>query len=332
MEAVQAPRELTCADVCALLSDFVDVRRGEIPHPDGTALARPGMRAAVEAHLSACANCRTELNEVEQINSVFGDYSVGELPAQHFADYGAKVRARIARTEVRPAPLPLRRRWTPFVLTFASSAAAALLLLVLVHKTIQPKPTELASTSKSRQTRILAQRTPSKMLVQLPGGAMRVGQEYIHDPGAPNLATQLQATEQRFGYFVFGEKPEGDDSHLLGVYLKTTRDVDHVVGDPAIGLMVANVVPGSPADRMRLRPNDYIVSIDGNKIENGGAEDAVKFLLQIREKGAGAPISLQIVRPSGNDHLFMVKNGTLGEYGDNSTGGVDDGLPVSTQF
>src|SRR5438034_1146716 len=71
METTHKPGNLPCSDVRELLSDLIDARRGEIPHPDGTRLTEPGMRAAVELHVAACEACREELYSLQEIGAAF---------------------------------------------------------------------------------------------------------------------------------------------------------------------------------------------------------------------------------------------------------------------
>ena len=84
-----------CPEVLELLSDTIDARRGEIAHPDGTRLSQPGLRAAVELHLASCQSCKDELVSLETIGFAYADFSVGDVSAQHFQDYGSKIRERI---------------------------------------------------------------------------------------------------------------------------------------------------------------------------------------------------------------------------------------------
>jgi len=142
------------------------------------------------------------------------------------------------------------------------------------------------------------------MYVTIPG-AQTVS---LHNPTEPNTLRQLQQHEGRSGYLLFPEP-------LLGLRLKTTRDVDRVVGEGPIGLMVDQVIPGSPAQMMGLRKNDFIVTLNGMEVKGGGAEEAVKFLSSIKELGAGTEISIDAVRPVQSELLFMKRmHGVLGQY------------------
>src|SRR3954463_9930349 len=146
MESTHKPGNLPCSDVRELLSDLIDARSGEIPHPDGTRLAEPGLRAAVELHVAACISCREELEDLQEVGSAFSEFSVGELPAQHFADYGQRVRERMARTEpgVVSGAYALRVAGTPAVkpprkwraVAFAVSTLAAACVVFAISSTV----------------------------------------------------------------------------------------------------------------------------------------------------------------------------------------------------
>lgn len=328
MEATHKPGNLACSDARELLSDLIEVRCGEIPHPDGTRLSEPGMRAAVELHVAACEACRLEFHAFEEIGAAFSEFSVGEPPAQHFANYGQRVRSRMARaepgvisgayalrsTDAPPAAKP--RRALRFAAFAVSTLAAACVVFAISRNVPRQNPgSKLAVATPAKKVRVFTPKTPSQMRVFIPGGAQTVSQEFVRNPDEPKFLQTLQDDEKRYGYFVFGEKTLGEDKPLLGVYLKTTRDEDRVAGEK-IGLMVYYVVPGSPAAAMDLKPNDYIVDINGVPIADGGAKDAVGFLSKIRAEGPGKPLTIHIVRPIGNEHLYMVKQANLGEYED----------------
>lgn len=428
MEASHKPGNLCCDEVRDLLSDVIDARRGELPHPDATRLAVPGMKASVELHLVACDPCREELIALEEVGAAFSDFAVGEPPVQHFADFGARVRARVAaekpvvlacsevtahlsdlldaqRGEIptgENSPLsnaPFKtaldnhlsgcrfccaelesmselgaafsqfavgeaspqhfanygeivrarmKRLEPGVVSGAfalrtstakqsvsftapkrtrnlfafglSSLAAASLVLVLTGRFApfksekKPKRVAAAVNPVTTTTRSSGNQKHSLPLMRVfvPNGP-RANNDVTHNPDDPGVLQVLQNQERQFSYIVIGEKTAAQDKPLLGVFLRTTRDVDRDVNEK-LGLMVYYVVPGSPADQMGLKPNDCIVDVNGTGIQNGGAEEAVKFFTQIRKEGYGKQFSLQLLRPSGPDHLYMLKKCTLGEY------------------
>lgn len=93
-----------------------------IPYNEG--VLGEAERAGVEAHLSRCAGCRSEL---EAVRSVSGALRAADVPAMEPAtDLWAKVSARIETEAARPAPRP----WLK-VSQAASACAAALLLAVV---------------------------------------------------------------------------------------------------------------------------------------------------------------------------------------------------------
>lgn len=312
-----------------MLSDLIDVRRGEIPHPDGTALARPGVRAGLELHLVACEPCREELWCMEEAGAAFAEFGVDEPPAQHFADYVKVVRARIARSEQALAPASAsasgRRKGRAIrgVMFGASALAAASLFLVLTRglpifeKTSEVIPSQVTLNTTNPRPALTAPSFPTvapnslAMDVFFPQGPQQLRRLALGD--APSLKA-LQESEGRLGCLVAGERCCGDERPLLGVLLKTTRDVDRVADD-RLGLMVFDVIRGSPAQAMGLRRGDHIVTANNEPLDNGGADEIAKFYAGIQQAGEGAKINLQIVRPiGGGHHMFMVKEGVLGEY------------------
>src|SRR4051812_23404820 len=97
MELSHRPGNLSCSEVRELLSDLLDARRGELPHPDGTRLAEAGVRPGMELHLAACDGCRREMGDLEDLGMAYAEFAVNEVPAQMFSDYGRKVRDRMNR-------------------------------------------------------------------------------------------------------------------------------------------------------------------------------------------------------------------------------------------
>ncbi|HYF49111.1 MAG TPA: PDZ domain-containing protein [Planctomycetota bacterium] len=319
MEISHRPGNLTCSETRELLSDLLDARRGELPHPDGSRLAESGVRPAVELHLAGCASCREELHELEQIGVAFASYSVNEAPAQMFEDYGRRVRERMRnggkRVDARSRFFTRAQKyWLAGALSTAAAAAWAIVISTGALQ-VDPRPSESMRGIREE----LAQNGTAKgnELARLPRLPMRP-LEYI-DPSnegrsfqvsAQNPADlqQIQQHEGRSGYLLFPEP-------LLGVRLKTTRDTDRVADEGPGGLMVDRVIPGSPAWQMGVRKNDHIVTVNGDAVKDGGAMEAVRFLLSVRELGAGKPVELHIVRPVNGQYLFLRPvSGVLGQY------------------
>ena len=139
---MQGSAALMCADVQALLSDWLDVRRGEIPPAGISPLSEERYRSSYDAHLGTCQHCKCQLQDLEMLGSAFSEFSVNELPDSHFQSYASKVKARIqaetpATSNVIQVPQErwTRReatpRWAPWVVMVASSSAAAMLAVVL---------------------------------------------------------------------------------------------------------------------------------------------------------------------------------------------------------
>lgn len=88
---------------------------------------------------------------------------------------------------------------------------------------------------------------------------------------------------------------------LLGVTRLAT--VTDITGNP-LGVLVAGVLPGGPADRAALKPGDIIVTLDGKPIRNVQALQEV-----LAQHQPGDQVSVGVRRADG-DHTFTV---TLGE-------------------
>jgi len=316
---------VSCSEIREVLSDLIDARRGEIPHPDGTLLSQPAMRAAVESHLAACPECQSELKQLEEVGNAFADFAVSELPAQHFADYGRKVRDRMegrkpSATNVVPFPARQRsRRWLPAV---ASMAAAACLAFGVVRYVNTDKPatngpiTFVKDANNKKLPIFDTLRTPTNLTMQRPDpGNTLQPVDFVLNPSDRSSYDKLKADEGQYGYLIFGERTKGDGRPLLGVQLKTTRDVDRIRDEMPVGVMVWNVEPGSPAAIMGLRRGDLIVQADDQALSNGGAEEAAAFLAAIAAAGPGSAVELHIVRPMGSQYLYLKpKIGFLGRY------------------
>lgn len=336
MEISHRPGNLTCLEVCELLSDVLDARRGEIPHPDGTRLSVPGLRPAVELHLAGCAACREELFVLEEIGAAYADFSVGEAPAQIFSDYPGKVRARMARDRHSEIPADsLRRRnlfWTRA--TLSAGLAAACVTLVVMRGMHTP-PWRSQRQPAATTTATIAPELPSADLIFQPlhreelrqsaplrfsnprfsNGTQLVFEDFMYNPADAQTLEKARKEEWNSGYLIFGEKTEPGERPLLGAFLKTTRDVDQgsYDVDPG-GLMVYDVIPNSPAFYMGLQKNDHIIDINGMAVKSGSADDAAIFFTAIHQLGRGAPITIIVVnRSRGLWKMEKPKRGVLGQ-------------------
>ena len=320
MEISHRPGNLTCEEAREMLSDLIDARRGELPHPEGSKLAESGVRPAMELHLAGCDGCRRELHELEQIGLSYASFSVNEAPAQMFSEYGRKVRERMNGkkggkvVDAQPLFTRIQKYWIAGAL---SSAAVAAWALVVTSGALKVEPPESSGVSgiqtalKETKERAV---NPYEDLPRLPASNIVYedpssgGRTYNVSAQNPSELRQIQQHEGRSGYLLFPEP-------LLGVRLKTTRDIDRVADEGPGGLMVDRVIPGSPAWQMGLRKNDHIVTLNGEAIKDGGAMEAVQFLCKVRELGAGRNIELHIVRPVNSEYLFLKPtSGVLGQY------------------
>ncbi|HPP37547.1 MAG TPA: DegQ family serine endoprotease [Thermosynergistes sp.] len=92
----------------------------------------------------------------------------------------------------------------------------------------------------------------------------------------------------------------------LGVYLQPlTEDFAKAYGIKTDkGVVVADVVSGSPADKAGIKRGDVITSIDGAEIK-----DPQDLVFQIRKRMAGDKVNLEVVSQSGSRSVAV----TLGE-------------------
>ena len=332
MEMIHRPGDtLTCLEVRETLSDLIDARRGEIPYPGGTRLAEPGMRSAVELHLAGCTDCRDELLAMEEVGLAFSEYSVGEPPAQVFADYSRIIRERLAREKSLHAPVrnafSKNRRSVWLTLGVSGIAAALAFAASLKYLTAQKTNSNTNSMSDNHRrqskeidrTALLNTPVKLKMTHQLPGGtdAQFVTNDFsLNNPQEQSRMKQIQDDVDLYKYVILAERPEPGEQPLFGAYIKTTREVDKADDGQGVGgIVVFDVEPGSPAAQMGLRKNDRIVTINGMAIDDGGPQEAVNFLTGIRQLGKDAPVTLHVLRAAGSQWFFMKPpTVTLGDY------------------
>jgi len=333
MEANRSPGNVSCLEAREVLSDLIDVRRGEIPHPDGTPLAQPGKRAAVELHVAGCAACREELRLLEEAGAAFGEYAVGEPSAQHFAEYGKLVRARMERSGVsvpfeEPVTVaPKRRSRITWAITFGAAALAAASVFLILSSIVPFNNTaknEVAVAQRGTPSPRTAptprwvvpsdSSTPMRVMVPNPKDQQLVAEDFVNNPTQPDGLKGLRDREGQYGYLVFGERIGPNERPLLGVELKTTREQAQD-DSQRLGLLVYRVIPGTPAQVMGLQKGDYIIGVNDEKIANGAVEDTVKFLSGVRHAGAETPVRLEVLRPMSGGHMYIIREGVLGDYG-----------------
>ncbi len=250
---------------------------------------------------------------LEDIGSVFTDFSVGELPAQHFSDYGEVVRRRMKQENERKIT-PIRaathsRLWK----ACATAAAAACLTFAALHfvpsifassklKLVGARPAR-DFTPIPPSTRL----TPIKVFNDLYPAATKTRE---FDPEqSKGLLNELQNDESKYGYLIFPEMP------LLGIQLRTMRDMDRdVSGNNArLGLRVHANVPDGVANEMGLREGDVIVCINRMNVNSGSAEDAVHFLNAVNNLGKGAVVTIDFLRQDKCGVQYVQRSGVLGE-------------------
>jgi serine protease Do len=81
------------------------------------------------------------------------------------------------------------------------------------------------------------------------------------------------------------------ETHVIG------RDIARQVGTPDLkGFYIAEVYPGTTAEKAGLKPGDFITAVDDQKLTATGPEDEEEFAALIRQYDIGATVQLTVVR------------------------------------
>jgi serine protease Do len=76
-----------------------------------------------------------------------------------------------------------------------------------------------------------------------------------------------------------------------------SRDIAKQLGDPNLkGFYLTRVYPNSTADKAGLRPGDFIVSLDGDKLTASGPEHEDELATMIRQYDVGKQVELGVLR------------------------------------
>ncbi|MFC4995151.1 S1C family serine protease [Rubritalea tangerina] len=89
-----------------------------------------------------------------------------------------------------------------------------------------------------------------------------------------------------------------EDSPILGV---------GIVGSTRQGVLLGQVIPGSPAQRSGIKKGDIVVSVDGKKVTDGGA-----LLVELNRFRPGQSVKMEILR----GEVLMEIEPTLARRGD----------------
>jgi serine protease Do len=85
-----------------------------------------------------------------------------------------------------------------------------------------------------------------------------------------------------------------------------SRDYSKYFGHPGLeGILVSDVIPGSPAETAGILPGDILVDYQGEKISAEKEEDLNKFQVMVSESEVGEPANLKIVR-QGRDTTITI--------------------------
>jgi len=316
-------KRMTCTEVRDILSDLIDVRNGEIPPVGVSRLSEPEVRADAESHLASCADCRVELVILEEVGSVFSDFNVGELPTQHFANYGQVVRDRMAKNDRKITPIraSFAKQWWRVA---ASTAAAACIAFAVMHFVPKKAKSQVVTTIPPKIVRPYKD-TPIPLIPLNPtGNSINDGVNLVNQGFEPQVREQMHQSkvslnelleyEKKFGSVALTDTARGNEGPLLGAVIKTIRDQDRdLTKIGSLGLRVYDIVPDSVANEMGLMKGDTIVCINGLNVNSGGVEDAVKFITAIANLGKGAAVTIDIVREDRSGVLYIQRRGVLGQ-------------------
>ena len=76
-----------------------------------------------------------------------------------------------------------------------------------------------------------------------------------------------------------------------------SRDYARYYGNPQLeGVLISDIIPGSPGEKAGLLPGDIVVEYDGEKILAEKEEDLNKFQVLVSQSQVGKPVLLNIVR------------------------------------
>ncbi len=112
---------------CVRHAPMLGAREGEIDAAE---------RAALEAHLAACAACRARLADLRALDGMVGEALMREAARRDFADFADQVMARVGRRRAGPIRAFFRRHRVLAVGgALAPTLAAAALIVYLELRT-----------------------------------------------------------------------------------------------------------------------------------------------------------------------------------------------------
>jgi anti-sigma factor RsiW len=332
-----------CSKAQTLLSDLLDVRRGEQPSPHESPLGNPQTLKAVEQHLAQCDVCTQELRELEEVGLAFSEFNLEEREASHFAGYGRMVNERVGRmtqrTAVRPVTAtPSASMWRTWVSTVAASAAAAVLAVVLLSprgETTTPAgiPPEKQRTAEADTNKVSTLRKVEPVVsegslldelvgpIDVPkldprrmdldvrtrnGGLQRV----TLDPRAEKKSPSSVFSESAEPFFLSEPLDNSRNTGLVGIMFKATGKED-----PAEGLCVVAVKRGGPADSIGLRPDDRLLALNGVAFSASTSEEIIKFFNAVSNLGGGKPVQVDYAtKDRAGDWIVKRGRAVLGRF------------------
>jgi len=318
------------------LSDLLDVRRGELPPPSASPLADAAFRARVEAHVHACAECRAELQNLEELGLAYADFGVGARSAQEFSGFAAAVRKRIAGQpaapawETAPAPRRVVLGWPSWVGLTLSSAAAAMLAVLAAgafakpSKRRAPSAENTAAQAPKPAPVIANNNTPMPFYKSLTPSSVdllpafsygdRNGLKPVQPGKLEEIERQLKPVLEREGTGCFLEDPPKGVNRWMGAMLAITRgDQANPAGHPN-GLYIHKIEQNSPAHQAGLLPGQYLLRLNGLSFEKSTFSEAMKYLNALNQIEKGEWFQIDYAEPTGNDWVLRRTHAKAGEY------------------
>jgi len=357
---------MQCSQAQELLSDLLDVRRGETP-PAEHPLSDAARRAALETHVNRCSPCREELDALSETGAAFAEFSVGEPSPQHFAEYPAKVREKLKTTPARVVPDSVRvlpklggnvlRNWRGWLGIATASAAAAMLTVALVIPFLTKKRTQKIVTEStahvdpeigydSKGLYPISNEVSAPNPVETPKDIIPPEPELPHAPLSrtyfklmfqdgdklivcpmvydaekrDELIKQLQEALKTHGSLTFAEGEATEDLRkaLMGMVLRVEAPKEGEAKDCSapVGLVVAGVLRGSPAEQSGLHTGDCIQALNDLHFDSNTIEETLKFLNALQNTGAGHGVTLDFWHQVPKSKFWKLQRNSvmLGQY------------------
>ena len=320
-----------CTKVKGMLSDLLDVRRGEQPAPMDSPLGTPEVLDAVEKHVASCPTCTQELHKLEELGRAFAEFAAEEPGQEHFAGYARMVRQRVRRMTQKTIARPAQARftqWRTWLSAVVTSAAAAVLTVMVLNPAItgprlNPDDGKTAAANNAKQE--MKGYTKAVKVADAATHTSKEASPTVAGNELPDLS-KLQPRDLSLvswgpgGMRQVNVGPETDMSRLgsirLGDSSKALVGVMFAADERTVpeGLRVVAVKKNGVADAIGLRPEDRLLSLNGMRFPNSSPEEIVKFFHAVESLGRGKLIQVDFARKDGDNWIIKRGRGELGKF------------------